>query len=131
MKKVLLAVILGGALGLMDGMSAWFTPDARVKLAEIVLWSAMKDVIAGFLIGVFAVFVRTKMAIALWGLTVGMGLAFLVAMAPDPETGRHYYLAIMLPGSLVGLLVGYATARYGAGSLRRAERGAGQMSTSH
>ena len=129
MKKVLLAVILGGALGLMDGLSAWFTPDARVNLADIVMWSAMKDVIAGFLIGVVAVFVRSKLAITLWGLAVGMGLAFLVAMAPDPETGKHYYLAIMLPGSLVGLLVGYATARYGTASLRRAGSGDERVTT--
>jgi hypothetical protein len=34
-------------------------------------------------------------------------------MQPDPETGKHYYLSIMLPGGLVGLLVGYFAARYG------------------
>jgi hypothetical protein len=34
-------------------------------------------------------------------------------MAPDPKTGEHYYLQIMIPGALVGLIVGYATARYG------------------
>lgn len=117
MKKVLLAVIIGGVLGMFDGMSAWFTPDARSKLMDIVMWSAMKDVIAGFLIGVFAVFVRSKPAVILWGLAVGLGLAFAVAAMPDPETGRHYYLAIMLPGGIVGLLVGYATAKYGGKSL--------------
>jgi uncharacterized membrane protein YczE len=85
------------------------------------MWSAMKDVIGGFLIGVFAVFIRSKPAVILWGLVVGMGLAFLVAVMPDPDTGKHYYLAIMLPGSLVGLLVGYATARYGARSAPRTE----------
>lgn len=112
MKKILLAMILGAALGLMDGASAWFSPDARDKLGSIVLWSALKDVTAGFLIGVFAVLVRSKLAIAVWGLAVGLGLAFLVAMQPDADTGKHYYLAIMLPGGLVGLLVGYFTARY-------------------
>jgi hypothetical protein len=35
-----------------------------------------------------------------------------VAMTPDPATGEHYYAQIMIPGGLVGLLVGYATARY-------------------
>ncbi len=113
MKTILLAVVLGGVLGLMDGLSAWFTPDARSKLADIVMWSAMKDVIGGFLIGLFAVFVRSKPAIILWGLAVGLGLAYAVAAMPDPDTGKNYYLAIMLPGSLVGLLVGYASAHYG------------------
>ena len=50
---------------------------------------------------------------AVWGLAVGLSLAFWVAFAPDPDTGKHYYLAIMLPGGLVGLLVGYFTAKYG------------------
>ena len=40
-------------------------------------------------------------------------LAYLVAMAPDAKTGQHYYAQIMIPGAIVGLLVGYATSRYG------------------
>lgn len=118
MKKILFAMALGMGLGLLDGASAWFTPDARDQLLSIITWSAMKDVIAGFAIGVFAVFVKAKRAIVLWGLVVGLGLAFWVASVPDPETGKHYYLAIMLPGGLVGLLVGYFTARYGGKTLR-------------
>jgi flagellar biosynthesis protein FliR len=119
MKKILLAVVLGALLGLADGLTAWFEPDARSKLGSIVLWSALKDVIAGFLIGVFAVFARSKVALVIWGLLVGLGLAYLVAMQPDPDTGKNYYLAIMLPGGLVGLLVGYLTARYGGAGRHR------------
>ena len=120
MKKILFAIILGALLGVMDGSTAWFTPDVRPKLGDIILWSAMKDVIAGFMIGVFAVFVRDWKKVAAFGLLVGLGLALWVASVPDPETGKHYYLAIMLPGSMVGLLVGYFTAKYGTKSLREA-----------
>jgi len=118
MKKILVAMLLGAVLGLVDGTSAWFEPDARPKLGSIVLWSALKDVTAGFLIGVFAVWVRSKLAVVLFGVVVGLGFAFLVAMNPDPDTGKHYYLSIMLPGGLVGLLVGYFTARYGRSARR-------------
>jgi len=52
-------------------------------------------------------------AIAIFGLAIGLVLAYLVAMSPDPKTGEHYYAQIMIPGAIVGLLVGYATARYG------------------
>ncbi len=31
---------------------------------------------------------------------------------PDPQ-GKHYYRQIMLPGSVLGLVVGYATQRFG------------------
>ena len=113
MKKIGLAVVLGGLLGLIDGSTAWFTPDARPMLGSIIMWSAMKDVLAGFLIGIFAVKVDRKWAVAVFGLLVGLGLALLVASSPDPVTGKHYYLAIMLPGGLVGMLVGYLTAKYG------------------
>jgi hypothetical protein len=34
--------------------------------------------------------------------------------------GKHYYWEIVLPGSIVGLLVGYATQRWGAESTRTA-----------
>jgi len=44
----------------------------------------------------------------LFGLAVGCLLAFLVAYMQ-----HGYYLEIMLPGSIVGMIVGFATQRYG------------------
>jgi len=44
---------------------------------------------------------------------------------PDPETGKHYYLAIMLPGSLAGLLVGCFMAKYARKPLLDAEMAGG------
>ena len=48
----------------------------------------------------------------LFGLAVGLFFAFLIASMPDPATGKHYYWEIMLPGGILGLIVGYATYRY-------------------
>jgi hypothetical protein len=118
MRRVGLAVALGAVLGAFDGLTAWFTPAVRDQIGTIVMLSSLKSVIAGLLIGVFAVFVKKRPAVVLFGLGVGLLLAYLVAMSPDPATGKHYYLQIMVPGALVGLIVGYATARYGA---RRAD----------
>lgn len=53
------------------------------------------------------------------GLNLGAFFAFLVALMPDAE-GNHYYWQIVLPGSVLGIIVGYATQRYG----RPAERSA-------
>jgi hypothetical protein len=36
-----------------------------------------------------------------------------VAAMPQPN-GDHYYFSIMLPGSILGVIVGYATQRYQA-----------------
>jgi predicted membrane protein len=44
----------------------------------------------------------------LFGLAVGFVLAFLVAYLQ-----HGYYLEIIIPGSIVGMLVGWATQRYG------------------
>jgi hypothetical protein len=111
-KKIGLAVLLGAVLGAFDGMTAWFEPAVRDQLGMIVMLSSLKSVIAGLAIGIFACFVKGRTAITVFGLGMGLILAYLVAMTPDPATGEHYYAQIMIPGGLVGLLVGYATARY-------------------
>ena len=113
MKKIGLAMLLGAVLGALDGLTAWFEPSARNKLGFIVMASSLKSVVAGLLIGIFAIYMKKDLVVTLFGFAVGLLLAYLVAMAPDPETGEHYYLQIMIPGALVGLIVGYATARYG------------------
>ena len=112
-KKIGFAVLVGAFLGALDGLTAWFEPAVRDQLGTIVMLSSLKSVIAGVLIGIFAGFVHKRVAVAIFGLVVGLILAYLVAMAPDPNTGEHYYAQIMVPGAIVGLLVGYATARYG------------------
>jgi len=112
MKKIGFAVVVGAILGAFDGMTAWFEPSVRDQLGTIVMLSSLKSVFAGILIGIFACFVQKRVAIALFGLAAGLVLAYLVAMAPDPKTGEHYYAQIMVPGAIVGLLVGYATSRY-------------------
>jgi hypothetical protein len=45
----------------------------------------------------------------LFGLIVGAFLAFLVALMQG-----GYYFEIVLPGALVGLIVGFATQKYGS-----------------
>jgi hypothetical protein len=103
--------LLGGFLGVFDGLTAWFTPAARPQLIGIVIGSTIKGLIAGVCIGYFAKKVNSLPLGVLLGLAVGMLLAFLVAAMPNPG-GKHYYFQIMLPGSILGLIVGYATQRY-------------------
>jgi hypothetical protein len=112
MNKVLLGVLLGAVLGAVDGATAWFTPAVRFEIIAIIFYSTIKGLIAGVLIGVFARKVKSLPLGVLFGLAVGALLAWAVALMPDPS-GNHYYVQIIIPGSLVGLIVGYATQKYG------------------
>jgi hypothetical protein len=111
MNKPLFGLLLGGALGILDGLTAWFTPAVREQILGIVIGSTFKGVIAGVCIGWFAKKVNSLLWGVVFGLGVGMFLAYLIAAMPQPS-GEHYYFAIMLPGSLVGAIVGYATQKY-------------------
>jgi hypothetical protein len=112
MNKVVLGLLVGGFLGIFDGLTAWFTPAVRAQLLGIVIGSTVKGLIAGVLIGYFAKRVNSLALGLLFGLGVGLLLAYAVAAMPDPA-GKHYYFAIMLPGGIVGMIVGYATQRFG------------------
>jgi hypothetical protein len=111
MNKVVFGLLLGGVLGVFDGLTAWFTPEARPMLLGIVIGSTVKGLIAGVLIGWFARKVNSLPLGIAFGTAVGLLLAYGVAAMPS-ETGKHYYFEIMLPGSLVGAIVGYATQRH-------------------
>ncbi len=112
MNKIVLGLVVGGILGIFDGLSAWFTPAVRAQLLGIVIGSTVKGLIAGILIGYFAKKVNSLPLGLLFGLGIGLLLAYAVAAMPNPE-GKHYYFEIMLPGGIVGMIVGYATQRFG------------------
>ena len=115
MNKPLVGLLLGGFLGIFDGLTAWFTPEVRVQLVTIVIGSTFKGLIAGIVTGYFAKKVHSLPLGILFGLSVGLFLAYLVAAMPNPA-GKHNYFEIMLPGSILGAVVGFATQRYGAGA---------------
>ena len=108
MSKPLIGIVLGAVLGAIDGLTAWFTPAVRDQLTGIVIGSTVKGIIAGIAIGFFAKKFHSLPIGIVFGLLVGAFLAYLVALMQG-----GYYLEIILPGSLVGLIVGFATQKYG------------------
>jgi F0F1-type ATP synthase assembly protein I len=108
MSKPLIGVILGAVLGAIDGLTAWFTPAVRDQLGGIVIGSTVKGIIAGIAIGFFAKKFHSLPLGIVFGLLVGAFLAFLIALMQG-----GYYFEIVLPGTLVGLIVGFATQKYG------------------
>jgi hypothetical protein len=111
----MLGLVLGGVLGIFDGLTAWFTPEVQPYILSIVFFSTIKGIITGLAIGFFARKVNSLALGIIFGFAVGLLLAFAVAAIPS-DTGKHYYFEIMLPGSILGVIVGFATQRYGRGS---------------
>lgn len=107
MKKPVFAMLLGGVLGVFDGLSAMFSaPETRPMIAGIVAGSTFKGVVAGLIVGLVAQ--RTQSL----GILVGVGLAVGAFFAYLVTLGEPYFWEIILPGSIVGLIVGFATAKY-------------------
>jgi hypothetical protein len=112
MNKILVGLIVGAVLGLVDGATAWFTPEARSQMLGIIIGSTMKGMIAGIAAGWYARRVQSVPKGIAFGFIVGLVLAFAVAAMPDPS-GNHYWWQIMVPGSILGGVIGWATQRYG------------------
>ena len=70
MNKPLLGLLLGGILGIFDGLTAWFTPEVRNALMGIVIGSCIKGVIGGLAIGLFSRKVHRLAAGILFGIAV-------------------------------------------------------------
>lgn len=111
MNKIVLGLILGGILGIFDGLTSWFTPEVRHDIVGIIIGSMGKGLVAGILIGFFARKVNSLALTIVFGLIVSTFFAWIIAYMQ-----HKYYFRIMLPGAMVGLIVGYATQRYGAPS---------------
>ncbi|MFN7998061.1 MAG: hypothetical protein U0Q18_30855 [Bryobacteraceae bacterium] len=45
MNKPLFGLVLGGILGIFDGLTAWFTPEARPQIVTIVIGSTVKGLV--------------------------------------------------------------------------------------
>jgi hypothetical protein len=118
--KILVGLLFGLVLGALDGATAWFYPETRPVIGGILIGSSFKGMLVGILSGWFA----RKVHSTGWGIAVGSALgllfAFLVAFM-DAKSGKPHYLEIMLPGFVVGAIVGFLTQRMGAPSVAKSE----------
>jgi hypothetical protein len=113
MNKPVFGLVLGGILGIFDGLSALVSsPEVSSQIAGIVIGSTFKGLVAGVLIGWFAKKVNSLPLGIVFGLVVGAALALPIAIMNSTALHHNYYWQIMLPGSVVGLIVGYATQRH-------------------
>lgn len=124
MNKPVVGLLLGGALGVFDGLTALVSaPELKPAIAGIVAGSTVKGLVAGLVIGYVSKKVNNLGIGILAGLAVGALCALPFAMAKDPTSGKIYFWEILIPGSIVGIIVGYATQRYGTRSTASAASG--------
>jgi len=112
MNKILVGLLFGLVLGALDGSTAWFYPEARPAIAGILVGSSIKGMLVGILCGWFARKVQSITWGIVLGAVIGLAFAFLVA-STSTVNGRHPYLEIMMPGFVVGAIVGFLTQRIG------------------
>ncbi len=108
MSKPVLGLVLGGILGVLDGLSALISaPETAPIIMSIVAGSTFKGLAVGLLVGYIA---KKQQSLAIGigaGLVLGAFAAWLVTL------GGPYFWEIILPGSVLGIIVGYATQTYG------------------
>lgn len=113
MSKPVFGLLLGGILGIFDGLSALVSaPETAPGIVGIVIGSTIKGLLAGILIGWFSKKVDNLAAGVAFGLVVGAALAGLVVWMQVAAGEPAYVWEIVLPGSVVGLIVGFATQRW-------------------
>ena len=112
MTRPAIGVVAGAALGLIDGMSAWFYPEARAMMVPIILGSTVKGLLTGLSVGLVAKWKQSLPLGILVGALVGFVLSSLVAIGQPGQ-----YWEIVLPGMLVGVIAGIICQRSRAGAV--------------
>ncbi|MBI4931190.1 MAG: hypothetical protein HY841_10540 [Bacteroidetes bacterium] len=107
MNKFLLGAVAGTILGILDGCSAFFIPEASEMMTEIIIGSTVKGLINGLIAGLIAKKVSSIGLATLFSGITGIILSVLVAIPSGS------YMEIIIPGTIVGLLVGAVTAKWG------------------
>jgi hypothetical protein len=116
MNKVVIGLALGAALGAIDGACSWFYPEVRAvpgKVMFIAFASAGKGLLAGVVTGFIARKLHSLPLGMLAGFLVAALITLPIALSTDPDTHQVYFVEIMIPGAICGMIVGFATQRYG------------------
>jgi hypothetical protein len=111
-KKPMLGLVVGGTLGLLDGLSGFLVPSLAPLMASVITFSLLKGLISGIAIGYVSQLVHSMLVGILSGLAIGATLSLLVIL----QAGMASFWGIMLPGMLLGVIVGFATQKFGRGT---------------
>jgi len=109
LSKPILGLALGGTLGLLDGLSGFFEPSLAPVMGSVITFSVLKGLIAGIAIGYLSEKVRS---IAI-GVIAGIAIAAMFSVVVVLRAGMALLWDILLPGILLGAIVGFATQKFG------------------
>lgn len=100
---------LGGSLGLLDGLSGFLEPRLALVMGSVITFSLLKGLVSGVVTGLVA----QKVHSMLLGILAGMGIAGALSLLVVWRAGTALFWDIMLPGMLLGVIVGFSTQKFG------------------
>ena len=108
--KPMLGLAVGGVLGLLDGLSGFLEPSLGPVMGSVITFSLLKGLVSGIAIGYFSQIVHSMAA----GIVAGLGIAGVLSLLLILHAGMALFWDILLPGMLLGGIVGFATQRFGS-----------------
>ncbi len=107
--KPMLGLAVGGTLGLLDGLSGFFEPSLAPLMGSVITFSLLKGLLSGVAIG----YVSQRFHSMLVALLSGIGIAAALSLLVILHAGKALFWDIMLPGMLLGVVVGFTTQKFG------------------
>jgi hypothetical protein len=107
--KPMLGLAVGGTLGLLDGLSGFLEPSLAPLMGSVITFSLLKGLASGVSIGYFSKRVHSMPLGILAGVVIAATLSMLLIL----KAGIALFWDIILPGMLLGVIVGFATQRFG------------------
>jgi len=107
--KPMLGLAVGGTLGLLDGLSGFLEPSLAPVMTGVITSSLLKGLVAGVVIG----WVSQKLRSMALGLLAGAVIGALLSLLVILWAGMASFWDILLPGMLLGVIVGFSTQKFG------------------
>jgi hypothetical protein len=107
--KPMLGLAVGGTLGLLDGLSGFLEPSLAPVMSSVITFSLLKGLVSGVAIG----YVSEKVHSIALGMLAGMAIAAVLSLLVILRAGMALFWDIMLPGMLLGVVVGFTTQKFG------------------
>jgi hypothetical protein len=109
LRKPMLGLAVGGTLGLLDGLSGFLEPSLKPVMTGVITSSLLKGLVAGVVIG----YVSQKLRSMALGLLAGGAIGAVLSLLVILWAGMASFWDIMLPGMLLGVIVGFSTQKFG------------------